>query len=533
MNSNKVTYGIRSCGKLHGDVFTKPEVVKHMLDLVGYVSSSNLSLVSVLEPSCGEGEFLVEIIDRLWQSSINFNFDFNEAFHKCITAIDIDSAKTKICIERITSSYSKLDSPERNILTEDFLLSNYNSADIVIGNPPYIRYEEIPKDKLLLYKKFSTFFFRSDIYIAFFEKSLSLLKPNGKHCFICSNRWMRNKYGKKLRLLIARYYDVERIVNMENADAFQDEVLAYPAITLIRNSHTSKSLNFADIDNVAELNNCCFKELNTPKGDDWSGVFNSSNADFSLIEEQNFKIGIGIATGADGIFISKDFKGHIEDELLVPVINARDLSGNQMCWNGNFFLNPYDNNGELICLDNYPKARLYFEQHKEKLSARHKARKNPSKWYGIIDTFNKSLITEPKILLPDISGNSYIFVDSGNYYPQHNIYYILGNGEKQHRILAALLMSDFVRLQLDNLTNHMNGGFARWQSQYLRKIRIPTLSNIPDSIADNLLKCYEDRNVDGINYFTSEIVSNEKMSAPKLKNTLNQPTQLTFSFDCA
>ena len=94
-------------------------------------------------------------------------------------------------------------------------------------------------------------------------------------------------------------------------------------------------------------------------------------------------------------------------------------------------------------------------------------------------------------------------------------------------------MSDFVRLQLDNLTNHMNGGFARWQSQYLRKIRIPTLSNIPDSIADNLLKCYEDRNVDGINYFTSEIVSNEKMSAPKLKNTLNQPTQLTFSFDCA
>ena len=57
MNSNKVTYAIRSCGKLHGDVFTKPEVVKHMLDLVGYVSSSNLSLVSVLEPSCGEGEF--------------------------------------------------------------------------------------------------------------------------------------------------------------------------------------------------------------------------------------------------------------------------------------------------------------------------------------------------------------------------------------------------------------------------------------------------------------------------------------------
>lgn len=532
MNSSNPTYGTRSCGKMHGDVFTKPEVVKHMLDLVGYVSTSDLSVVSILEPSCGEGEFLTEIIDRLWQSSINFKFDFNEAFHKCITAIDIDDAKTKICIDRIISRYSELDSPERNILTEDFLLSKYNNVDIVIGNPPYIRYEEIPKDKLPLYKKYSTFYYRSDIYIPFFEKSLSLLKPNGRHCFICANRWMRNQYGKKLRLLVARYYDVEKIVNMENANAFQDEVLAYPAITLIRNSHTSGSLSFADINDVLELNNCHFKELDAPKGDDWSCMFNSSNADFSLIEEQNFKIGIGIATGADGIFISNDFKGYIEDELLVPVINARDLSGNQMRWNGNYFLNPYDSNGELICLDNYPQARIYFEHHKEKLSSRHKARQKPSKWYATIDSFNKTLITEPKILLPDISGNSYIFVDSGKYYPQHNIYYISGNGEKQLRILAALLMSDFVRLQLDSLANHMNGGFARWQSQYLRKIRIPTLSSISDDIVDNLLKCYDDRNIDGINYFTSEIVSNEKRNTPKQKRIVNQPTQLTLSFDC-
>ena len=58
MSSSNI-YGVRSSGNGHGDVPTSPEVVKYMLDLVGYVSSRNLSDVYILEPSCGEGEFVV------------------------------------------------------------------------------------------------------------------------------------------------------------------------------------------------------------------------------------------------------------------------------------------------------------------------------------------------------------------------------------------------------------------------------------------------------------------------------------------
>ena len=61
-------------------------------------------------------------------------------------------------------------------------------------------------------------------------------------------------------------------------------------------------------------------------------MFNAENHDttFKTIEEQGFKIGVGVATGADGIFISKDIKGLVEDELLIPSLNARDLKGNTL-----------------------------------------------------------------------------------------------------------------------------------------------------------------------------------------------------------
>lgn len=78
MSSTTNTYGIRSNGGQHGDVFTKPCVVNFMLDLVGYTSDRDLSYVSITEPSCGEGEFIIEIIRRLAESSKKFGFDLTK-----------------------------------------------------------------------------------------------------------------------------------------------------------------------------------------------------------------------------------------------------------------------------------------------------------------------------------------------------------------------------------------------------------------------------------------------------------------------
>ena len=510
MTSCNDIYATRSNGIQHGDVFTKTCVVEYMLDIVGYTADKDLSHISIAEPSCGEGEFLMAILKRLKQSSEQYLFDFNAAFRNCIFAADIDGRKILTCIKRIQNHYPELHNIGLNVLVEDYLLHQHQLVDIIVGNPPYIRYEQIPQEVRSVYKKkFATFYYRADMYVLFFEHSLKQLKPNGKHCFICANRWLKNTYGIKLRQLIATHFHIRLIINLEGANAFNQQVLAYPAITLIENNRTATTTRLAYATDIYRLNHINTREVTSPQGQDWSNVFNTKDAYSQLthIEEQEFQIGIGVATGADGIFISKDIRGTVEGELLIPSINARDLRGNTLLWGGRFLINPYDKNGELIQLNRYPRAKAYLESHKDILAARHKARKNPLKWYATIDKITPELTTMPKILLPDISGNSYIFVDDGHFYPQHNIYYITGKSYNQLCLLAAILMSDFVRKQLDQLTNHMNGGYARWQSQYIKQLQIPNIDNIPTQTGNNLLYSYRARDIQSINQYVSEIVN--------------------------
>ena len=532
MSSDSKIYGRRRSGGQHGDVFTSPEVVSYMLDIAGYTSDKDLSETSILEPSCGEGEFVIEIIRRLQESSRRFGFDFEEAFLCNVFAYDIDGAKIASCRGRLADSGFSLPL-EKNILQSDFLTASTGSFDVVVGNPPYIRYEQIPAELLSSYKQqFHTFHYRADLYVLFFEKTLKLLNPEGHHCFICSSRWLKNEYGKKLRGLIAQSFRLESIVSLEQAtDAFQEEVLAYPAITLISNSRPGSTFSFSELTSITQLRKNDVRLLAAPVSADWSGVFNHVQSDDTLVtvEEMGFLVGIGVATGADSIFIAKDLPSKVEKELLLPALNARDMSGNRLQWSGQYLLNPYKANGELINLEDYPKAAEYLISHREALQKRHVAKKNPGKWYKTIDRIVPALKDSPKVLLPDISGNQLIFVDDGRFYPQHNLYYITGGSLRQLQLLSAMLMSDYVKNQLLSITNRMNGGYPRWQSQYLRKLVMPDVNAIEESLAERLLGAYQAFDMSCLNDTMTEIVSAPRTRSFR-RNTQAQQLSLDFAF---
>lgn len=508
MNSNNSIYGVRSNGLNHGDVFTSHEVVKFMLDTVGYTSEINLSHFCILEPSFGYGDFLLEIQHRIIESAKKYNFSPNEVFQKCVFGCEIDSIKYDECITRLRALMP--DFSPCNLRNEDFLFSTWESKfDFVIGNPPYVRYENIPTKARDIYKSiFYTFHYRCDLYVLFYEHSLDCLKPLGKHCFICSNRWLKNEYGKKLRHLICKRFNLEKIIDVERLNAFNEDVLAYPVISVITNSVNQNAIEFAIVDKLIGLNSSIHYELKYyPNSEDFSCIFHKSQySELPTIEEQNFSIGIGVATGADRIFITKDLKYNIEEELLLPIVCAKDLSGNKFQYNGLYLLNPYDKFGSLIDINNYPKAKAYLEQYRTVLQQRHIV-KNNRKWYALIDRVKTDLQHKSKILLPDISANSYIFIDNGNYYPSHNIYYIISNydDEEQLLLLAAILMSDTVKEQLLNLSNKMNGGFPRWQSQVLRKLRIPHISGINSDIKAQLISAYKCFNLSEINRIVRQL----------------------------
>ncbi|MGM9741332.1 MAG: Eco57I restriction-modification methylase domain-containing protein [Candidatus Cryptobacteroides sp.] len=530
MSSVSNRYGLRRSGGRHGDVFTSPEVVSYMLDLVGYTADKDLRHISILEPACGEGEFVVEIIHRLKASSLRFGFGFEEAFLNNVFAYDIDGSKVARCRERISMlGYSF--PVDANVLQADFLTENVRSFDVIVGNPPYVRYEQIPAALLSCYKqRYHTFHYRADLYILFFEKTLNQLNPGGHHCFICSNRWLKNEYGKKLRGWIAQNFRIESIISLEkSADAFQEDVLAYPAITLITNAGPGPSFPFIELNSIKQLGLIEGRQIRTPDSDDWSCVFNHLQNDDTLvtIEEMGFQIGVGVATGADSVFVSKDLPAMVEMELLLPALNAKDMSGNRLHWSGHYLLNPYKPNGDLINLEDYPRAAAYLLSHRETLQKRHTALKNPEKWYKTIDRIVPSLKNSPKVLLPDISGNQFIFVDDGNFYPQHNLYYVTGGSLLKLKLLGAMLMSDYVREQLLCITNCMNGGYPRWQSQYLRKLVMPDINLIEGVLGERLLEAYQSFDVARLNEIVREIVS-----LPRSRNYRHQPKveQLTFEF---
>ncbi len=509
MSINTDIYGVRASGCAHGDVFTKPEVVAFMLDKANYRSDRDLSNISVLEPACGEGEFLIQICERLKASSELYGFSFDEVLESKVKAYDIDGTKIEACKERIKARTETLANLDHVLTCEDFLKAEIsNRFDLVVGNPPYIRFENIPQETLNDYKRiFKTFYYRSDIYVPFYEKSLSLLNYGGRHLFICSNRWLKNEYGKRLRAFIASGFWLKELWNLEEASPFLEDVAAYTAITVIERSIlNTRECEYAKIDDIKLLGDNAHKRKRPlPDSSDWSSLFVDNTNDLFTIEQFGFKSGIGAATGADRIFISKELPNFVEEDLLLRAINSKDLAGNVFLWRGFFLLNPFDQDGELIDLLLYPKAHNYLKSHYEILRKRHIAKHRPELWYKTIDRINPNLLAIPKILLPDMSANRRIFVDDGKYYPLHNLYYITGASIERLQALAAVLMSDYTLTQLSKLTTRMNGGFPRWQSQHLKKLRFPNIYKDSECV-EGLREAYWDNDLKRINSIVSSLV---------------------------
>lgn len=529
--SSSNPYGTRMNGSAHGDVFTHLTVVNYMLDLVGYTACRDLSRVTILEPSCGEGEFLLEILRRLSLSAEIFHFDVNKAAHDNIFAYEIDDAKIDTAVNRIKSLNLNSLNVNKFIRQGDFLREDPPQVDIVVGNPPYVRYEQLPAETIKFCKStFPTFHYRADLYIPFYEKTLKLLKPEGKHCFICSNRWLKNEYGRKLRQLIIKKFRLELIIDMERVNPFQEKVSAYTDIVVLSRAPMKLQFRFCKINNIEELDNICNEILlPAPKNEDWISSFNRLQEQKELysIEELGLKIGIGVATGADNVFISDNLTEQIERELLMPIITGRDLRGNSLNWSGLFLFNPYNADGSLIDLQQYPKAMAYLLRHESRLRGRYIAKKRPDNWYRTIDRVHPELQHQPKILLPDMSANTFIFVDEGLFYPSHNLYYVTGADVRHLKLLSAVLISEFTFRQLSNITNKMNGDFIRWQSQYLHKLRVPNVFSFEEKEANSLLSAYDNFDIVGINEIISRILSKQTFIQ---SNRRKEIAQLPLSF---
>ena len=77
--------------------------------------------------------------------------------------------------------------------------------DVLIGNPPYVRQEEITSLKPLLQSSYESYDGRADLFVYFYERAVKVLKDGGSVAYISSNKWLRGKYGTPLRGFLSKH----------------------------------------------------------------------------------------------------------------------------------------------------------------------------------------------------------------------------------------------------------------------------------------------------------------------------------------
>ncbi len=517
----------------HGEVFTRQWVVDLILHLVGYDASKDLSGTVLVEPACGAGAFLGPVVSRLSASCARHGRSLTDA-SDAIRAFDLvprnveqsRSLVQAILVKGGWTSSAAGKAARTWVREADYLLIDHEDDDVdfVVGNPPYIRLEDVPVDRMEAYRSVcATMTGRSDVYIGFYEMGLRSLRQGGVLGFICADRWMRNQYGKHLRQLISEAYSVEAAIIMHDVDAFDEQVSAYPAITVVRRdpqdsaiiADTTKDFGEPDVpavmswarDESAGAISCShFNAARLPGWfsgqDSWPtgsptrlALIEHLNERFAPLEEKRTgtRVGIGVATGADGIFLATT--ADVEHDRMLPLSMVRDIASGHLKWSGTHLVNPWDESGQLVNLDDYPRLRRYFERNGAALRRRHVAGKRASAWYRTIDKVDAKLTARQKLLIPDMKTSLFPVFDDGGYYPHHNLYYVVSDSWDL-KVLGGLLMSRVAQAFVEAYAVRMRGGTLRFQAQYLRKIRVPHPDSLTPDDKSQLISSFLARDVD-------------------------------------
>jgi hypothetical protein len=305
----------------------------------------------------------------------------------------------------------------------EWMFGVVGGLDIVIGNPPYVKQQKIKPIKLILQKQnYEVFTSTADLYVYFYEKGYHLLKEQGILAYITSNKWMRAKYGEKLRKFLKEKTTILEIIDFSGYRIFEQTVDTN--ILIFKKEKTSKEHIFrflevkGDVEDIEEYlrkGKSKLIEQATGKGveylDSWSQVDTwqelrtwqtmyqsklSDNAwtlgDDSVLslkdkiekvgkplKDWDVKIYRGVLTGYnDAFIIDTETRNRIlenckdeeerkrTEEIIKPVLRGRDIEKYRYKWAEKWLIYAYQG----IDIENYPSVKSYLSQFKDQLEKR-------------------------------------------------------------------------------------------------------------------------------------------------------------------
>lgn len=539
--ANAYAYGERASGETHGVVLTRRHIVDLMLDLAGYTADRDLAALTLLEPACGLGAFLIPAVERLLDAAERLGRSPDD-LRSAIRAFDIDPAHVAESRERLRELLTRrgVSRPQAKALVEawitqdDFLLTALKPRfDVVIGNPPYVRIEQIAPALQAEYRaRYSTLYDRADLYVAFIERGLGLLAPEGILCFICADRWVLNKYGAPLRGLIAKDYRVRGYIDLHDASPFESEVIAYPSIFALSPGRSERvfvgSLSSASPEQCREVRDAWRGESTSSQRSSTYETWFEGDAPWVLSSPEHLRVlrdlesrfqpleadgmtrvGIGVATGCDRAFIV-DADADIEPDRLVPLVMRADIEKGLIHDARRRVINAFRDDGGVVDLGDYPRLAAHLAKHRKAVLGRHVARKNPNAWFRTIDRVYPALGREPKLLIPDIAGANEVVFDAGHYHPHHNLYFVTSSSWDLE-VLGGLLSSKVALFFVWSYAVKMRGGYLRFQAQYLRRIRVPAPGDIAAPLRRSLRDAFRRRDFKRLDLLALQVFGLESL----------------------
>lgn len=368
--------------KTLGQVFTPISMVQFMLDQINYRGTSILKK-HVIDNSCGEGAFLIEVVKRYIEVAQETSLTPSEIAHQLenyIHGIEIDSMTHQRCLSHLNQLLHQADLPLVNWdiqCTNALSCSDYHQQmDYVIGNPPYIRIHELYQQNISL-ENF-TFCQKGmvDSYLAFYELGLRMLNPQGILIYIAPKSWLQSKAGEVMRQRIKEEQLLTHLIDLGHFQPFK--ATTYPNIVCLSRGHQQPFFKFSRFDEhtfQTKATETLSYEVVEIQGKFYLGcptflpIFKDILS--TSFETPDVVVKNGMTTNCDEVF----FHPEVPEAYTIPMLKASKGK-----WHRTFF--PYDEAGNPLPLDELMKdeaLKTFLLTHQARLSRRDLA--NPEEWY--------------------------------------------------------------------------------------------------------------------------------------------------------
>ena len=371
-------------------------------------------------------------------------------------------------------------------------VGKYNGFDLVIGNPPYIRQEELGNLKAHLKERFKVFVSGGDLFSYFYELSHNIMKSNGQFTFI-NNTFDKTTAGKSLREYIVSNFKIQRYIDFTGVVVFE-EATTYPII-LIANKDTSNSeFKYFKFDKetfkdkgllydedvytsikTTSLNSNAWNFLDNKEGK----VLTKIQKHKSIIETYG-KSYRGIITGLNEAFVIEESLGN--EKVLKSVFDGKDIKKWQapqsfkkmIVFEAKSTKAKYGNLSEVEAFkkvsNDFPKIIEHLVPFKDRAKAR--ADKGDY-WWELRNCAYYALFKKSKIIFPNLQNtNKFAWDESGTYLNAPAVF--LPTDDKY---LIAILNSKVVWHFLKSICVIRSGGFIEVKPQYFEQIPIPEVTD--------------------------------------------------------